>query len=143
MINSNNANINQMPTVIYEQKILHSGSRTKQILNSKTMYWKCLLIFVLLSILGYGVLLLFFVKNIIQIDYLRTSNNQHIEIIQQLENQMKQLKKNGNCYSHPVSKIKSDFNVYYLVMLNQNHLYRLCTQLTSSMVSKDNFRSQK
>ncbi|CAF1250511.1 unnamed protein product [Adineta steineri] len=107
MINSNNTNINQIPIVNFDEKPQHSASKRKQLLNPKKVLWKCLLLFALLSIVGYGILAFFCIQNFVdlgrlkishslsigQIQLLETSNNQSIETIQQLKHKMEQINK--------------------------------------------------
>ncbi|CAF3903043.1 unnamed protein product [Rotaria sordida] len=85
MINSDNTNINQMPMIICDKKAWHSEHKRNQISNSIMLYWKYLFIFILLSIIGYGILFFLSVKNIIDINQLKVSNKKSIEKIQQLE----------------------------------------------------------
>ncbi|CAF1003832.1 unnamed protein product [Adineta steineri] len=121
MINSNNTNINQIPMVNFDEKPQHPGPKRKQLLNSRKMLWKCLLLFVLLSIVGYGILAFFCIHNFVdigrlkishslsigkiqrletlnnesvaRIQLLETSNNQYIETIQQLKHKVEQINK--------------------------------------------------
>ncbi|CAF0954028.1 unnamed protein product [Adineta steineri] len=121
MINSNNTNINQIPMVNFDEKPQHPGPKRKQLLNSRKMLWKCLLLFVLLSIVGYGILAFFCIQNFVdigrlkishslsigkiqrletlnnesvaRIQLLETSNNQFIETIQQLKHKVEQINK--------------------------------------------------
>jgi biopolymer transport protein ExbB/TolQ len=96
---------------ICNQQMLDSEPKRKQTSNSIALYWKYFLLFILLSIIGYGILICSSVKNIIDIGQSKTSINQTVAEIQQLEHRMKQLEKKGNA----VSKSKSDFNAYCLV----------------------------
>ncbi|CAF1419655.1 unnamed protein product [Adineta steineri] len=111
MINSNNTNINQIPVMNNDEKPQHPGSKRKYLLNSRKMLWKCLLLFVLLSIVGYGILISFSIQNFVdigrkiqcleilnnvsmaRIQLLETSNSQSIETIEHLQRKVKQLKK--------------------------------------------------
>ncbi|CAF3553714.1 unnamed protein product [Adineta steineri] len=93
MINSNNTNINQIRMVDCDEQPEYPGSKKKHLLNSKKILWKCLLLFVLLSIIGYGILAFFSIRNSFDIGRLKTSNNQSIETVQQLKNKVEQLKK--------------------------------------------------
>ncbi|CAF0747296.1 unnamed protein product [Adineta steineri] len=111
MINSNNTNINQIPVMNNDEKPQHPGSKRKYLLNSKKMLWKCLLLFVLLSIVGYGILISFSIQNFVdigrkiqrletlnnesiaRIQLLETSNSQSIETIEHLQRKVKELKK--------------------------------------------------
>ncbi|CAF1368198.1 unnamed protein product [Adineta steineri] len=107
MINSNNTNINQIRMVNCDEKSQYSESKRKHLLNSRKMLWKCLLLFVLLSIVVYSILIFFSIRYFVDIGQLKmshnlsikkvqlleTSNNQSIEKIQQLQHEVKQLKK--------------------------------------------------
>ncbi|CAF1009782.1 unnamed protein product [Adineta steineri] len=101
MINSNNTNINQIPIMNCDEKPQHPEFKRKQLLKSRKILWKCLLLFVLLSIVGYGILTFFCIqrfetlnnKSVARIQLLETSNNQSIQAIQQLKQKMEQLKK--------------------------------------------------
>ncbi|CAF3755650.1 unnamed protein product [Adineta steineri] len=93
MINSNNTNINQIRMVDCDEQPEYPGSKKKHLLNSKKILWKCLLLFVLLSIIGYGILAFLSIRNLVDIRELKTSNNQSNKTIQQLKDKVEQLEK--------------------------------------------------
>jgi len=126
MINRHNTNINQLPAVNLDQTTSPLALETKQRVNTQRMLWKYFLLFVVVSFIGYGILLWFSVKNTFDIGQLKTlnkqfveinrrfetsnnqsidmiqrletSNNQSIEMIQRLKHQVKQLQVAGNYY---------------------------------------------
>ncbi|CAF1271625.1 unnamed protein product [Adineta steineri] len=93
MINSNNTNINQIPIMNCDEKPQHPEFKKKQLLKSRKILWKCLLLFVLLLIIGYGILAFFSIRNFADIRQLKTSNNQSNKTIQQLKDKVEQLEK--------------------------------------------------
>jgi hypothetical protein len=71
MITSNNTDINRIPMIVNDQEILYLGSKRKQILNLLSTFWPCLLLFVLLSIIGYGIIIFFSIGNNNRIEQLK------------------------------------------------------------------------
>lgn len=56
--------------IVNDQEIFYSKSKRKQILNSLSKLWPCLLPFVLLLIIGYGIIIYFYIENNTLIDQL-------------------------------------------------------------------------
>ncbi len=79
MITSNNTNTNRIPMIVNDEEILYSGLKRKHILNSLSTFWICLLLFVLLSIIGYGIIIYFFIGNNTRIDQLKHQLQQRQE----------------------------------------------------------------
>jgi len=65
--------------IVDDQEILYSGSKRKQILNSLSTFWPCLLPFILLLIIGYGIIIFFFIENNTRIDQLKYQLQQRQE----------------------------------------------------------------
>ncbi|CAF1445667.1 unnamed protein product, partial [Adineta ricciae] len=93
MINTDNTNINQESIVTFSTDKFSSRSK---ILGSINIRWGYLFLFVLLTIIGFGILIFFIIKNFIYINHLETYNNQYIETIKQLNNRIIQLETKEN-----------------------------------------------
>ncbi|CAF1365348.1 unnamed protein product [Adineta ricciae] len=93
MINTDNTNINQESIVIFSSDKFSSRSK---IVGSINIRWAYLFLFVLLTIIGFGILIFFVIKNFIYINHLETFNNQYIETITQLNNRIIQLETKEN-----------------------------------------------
>jgi hypothetical protein len=96
IIHSNNVNINQMPLIIHNHQTSRPESNGKQICKPKTMRWTCLLLIVLFSSIGYGIMVFFSIRNTVDIGHLRTSNNLSMKIIGQLQHRVEQLEEKRN-----------------------------------------------
>jgi uncharacterized protein with PQ loop repeat len=70
--------------IVANQKVSNSKTKRKRIFNL-AMFWKCLLLFALLSIIAYGILICFYVKNVIEFGQLKANYSHSIDIIEQLK----------------------------------------------------------
>ncbi len=95
--------------IIDNQKVSNSGSNRKRI-SYVQMFWKCLSLFFLLSIIANGIMIVFFATNVIDFGQLKTNKSQYNGLIKQLKHQLEQC--NEKELANGVYKRKSQFNVY-------------------------------
>jgi hypothetical protein len=98
MINNNNTNINPVTVMIDNQTISPSRSKRKQLSNKSWITSKCLLLFILLLIIAFGIGISVFIYQIyhkkIQIQQLNILRSEDNRTIQRLNNRLKYCKPN-------------------------------------------------
>ena len=117
IVHTNNANNNQIPTIINDQKTCCSESKRQPTFKSTMILWRCFFIIILLAIIGYGVSIVFSIRNIdsgIQrlnasinllngkIRELERMNNECMKTIQRWQPRMKQVQEESNSHSFSI-----------------------------------------